>query len=179
MSLEGDVTARPPRISMGNLRTGEIVEMPLFPESFNEEISVSWSKLQILGMSHEPKQYSNTGNYRIPGLILPFQSLDAEVIDRYHDIRNFLMSLTVPPEGASDIRSGGADRIMFFWPQMISMTCNIESLRFSHERFNRFGRSTSFRATIDLEEIRDVRLTSEDVRVSGTRRPTRVYSEDV
>lgn len=170
MSFVGDLTARPPRLSFTNLRSGETVEMPFMPETLEEEIAVNYAMQSIVGMSHQAHQYAYTGNYGIKGLELFFRATTEAEAELIHDGRKFLFALTLSPRGVETVRDGAPPRILFFWPQLISMTCVLRNLRIRHEKFNRMGLSTVFRATVDLEEIRDVRLTSEDVRQLGTQR---------
>lgn len=170
MTFQGLADLRPPRVSFTNLRTGETVEAPLFPESLEEEVVVNWARQGIVGMSHSLLQYGYTDSYKLPGLELPFRGTSREEVDRIHDVRLFLLSACYPPEGASTVREGAPPRLLFFWPQLVSLTCVITNLKIRHQRMNSQGRPTFFVATLDLEEIRDFRLTMDNVRVVGSRR---------
>lgn len=170
MSFAGDGRARPPRVSLTNLRTGETVEMPFTPETFAEQVAVNYARQAVVGMSHETLQYGNTGNYTLEGLDFFFRGNTPEEVDAIHDGRLFLLSLAYPPEGAESVRDGAPPRVLFFWPQVVSLTCVLTQIRVSHVKFNSQGRTTIFRVRMNLEEIRDVRLTMEAVRTSGTRR---------
>jgi hypothetical protein len=181
MSFSGDAGAKPPRVFFVNLRTGEGQEMPFMPTEFTEEIVVNYGRQVVAGMSHETLQFSNTSNYKISGLEFFFLGVprsgsedpnNLSQQDIIHDKRNFLMSLTLSSESAETVRDGGPPRILFVWPKMVSMTCVIGSLKITHEKFSKDGRSSIFRAVVDLEEVRDFRLTSENVRVQGTFRPS-------
>lgn len=168
---------RPPRISFSNLRTGETVEMPYFPTTLGEKVAVNWARQIVLGMSHEVLQYSHTGNHTFDALTLPFIAHTPQELSDLSDGRRFLLSLTVPPADAQGVRMGAPDRVLFFWPQLVSMTCVISSVAIKHEQFNSEGSSVRFNATLGLEEIRDVRLTADDVRQHGTRRSNRGAAE--
>lgn len=165
MSFAGDAGARPPRVSFANLGTGETFEMPFTPVEVKESLQVKWSRRAPVGMSHEIQQYGNTGNHTFDGLDFFFRGTSPEEVDRIHEGRKFLMSLAYSPEGG-----GAPPRILFFWPQFISMTCVLGKLQITHSKFNREGRPTVFRARFDLEEARDIRLTQEAVRAQGTQR---------
>lgn len=142
--------------------------MPFFPTTLTEQIVVSYSRLKIIGMSHTQLQYSNTENYKLPGLDFFLRGTTQEEVNAIGEVRLFLMSLAYTREGARAVRDGGPPRILFIWPQLISLTCKITNLRFQHSKFNRLGFPTVFSAKFDLEEIRNARLTSEAVRTFGT-----------
>ena len=164
MSFAGDAGARPPRVSLTNLRSGETVEMPFMPEELVESIAVKWTRLAIMGMSHETLQYTGTGNYNLPGLEFYFRGTSVEEVDAINDGRKFLLSLAYAPEGAEGLRDGAPARILFYWPRVVSMSCQLMNIQITHQKFNRVGQSTIFRARFDLEEARDIRIAMEDVR---------------
>jgi hypothetical protein len=56
------------------------------------------------------------------------------------------------------------------WPTIAILTCVITALAFKYRRFNVAGTPVQFTVKVSLEEIRDVRLVSEDVLASGTQR---------
>lgn len=173
MGLEG---IQPPSVVFVNLRTGEEREMPFMPTEFTEQIAVAFVRKTVLGMSHEPAQYSNTGNYTLQGLEFFFRGTPAydgdDAMEAFQESRKFLMSLCYPSETSASITGGGPPRVLFVWPKMISLTCHLEQLQIKHEKFNIEGVTMLGRATVNLMEIRDVRLTSEDVRAHGTIRPS-------
>ena len=168
MSFAGDAAARPPRITLHNIGSGETVEMPFFPSSLTEGIIVSYARQKIVGMSHTTLQYGNTENYTLPGLDFFFRATTPEELDANLEARKFLMSLCYSREGSQGVRGGGPPRILFIWPQLISLTTKITNLRITHTKFNVRGAPTVSSAKFDLEEIRDARLTSEEVRTFGT-----------
>lgn len=168
MSFVGDATARPPRCSFSDLRTGETFEMPFTPAEFVEEIIANYADQTVIGMSHEVSQYSNTSSYSIPGLSFEFRAQTIAEAVAIHNGRRFLMSLLYPSEGAASVSGGGPPRVLFFWPQLVSLTCEIRKLRIAHSIFNKEGLTTFFKAEMDFKEVRDFRLTSEEVRSLGT-----------
>ncbi|MCG8670588.1 MAG: hypothetical protein MI867_14315, partial [Pseudomonadales bacterium] len=168
MSHQGSLEARPPRITFASLRTGESVEMPFTPEQFQEDITVEYVRQNVLGLSHQPLQYRGTSNHVIPDLEFFFRATSREEIERIHNGRRFLLSLCYPPDNANTIRRGGPTRVLFVWPQVVTMTFVITRLSITHEKFNQEGRTTVFRAKLTIEEIRDARLTADEVRERGT-----------
>jgi hypothetical protein len=157
------------KVSIANLRTGETLDAQYNPTDFEEKISVNWQRLAVPGMSHKVLQYQGTENH---GFSFDFYSrgfTNAEAM-ALRDWRNFLASLCYPSEGASSIRDGAPPRVLVVWPTLLSMTCVIGSVVFRNQSFGADLRLTRMVASVDFEEIRDVRLTSEEVRLRGSRR---------
>lgn len=182
MTFAGDAGARMPKVVIANIRTGEFVEMPFTPPEFSEEIAVEYARQKVVGMSHSILQYAGTENHKFSGLSFAFvgtplspsnpgpTAVGLSRQDAALDTRNFLMSLCYASVNAQGVRTGGPPRVLFAWPSLISMTCVIANLKITNTKFDTFGRPMVFNAQLDLEEIRDVRLTSEAVRTSGTLR---------
>lgn len=177
MSFAGEAGARPPRVSFTALRTGETFYMPFVPEKFKEGVKANYSDQTILGMSHKNRQYSHTDNHTFEKMVFFFRGETTAQVDLIHEGRKFLLSLCYASAGAGSVRDGGPTRVLFIWPQVVTMTCVIDSVGISHEKFNREGRTSQFRAEIIFGEIRDRRLTAEEVRESGTLRSPDISSQ--
>jgi hypothetical protein len=161
---------RPARMSIANVSTGDSIEAQFNPTEFEESLEVNWARQTVPGLSHQPLQYVNTGNAKFP-LELNFEVQDPTTdLDAIHRARRFLLSLCYPRRGAADVASGGPPRALFLWPNVVSLTCVITALSFKYGRFNLEGTPVQFSAKLSLEEIRDVRLSSEDVLASGSQR---------
>jgi len=161
---------RPARMSIANVSSGESVEAQFNPSEFEEALEVNWARQTVPGLSHQPLQFVNTGNTKV-SLELNFEVLDPNTdLEQIHRSRRFLLSLCYPRRGAGDIIGGGPPRALFIWPNVVSLTCVITALSFRYGRFNLDGTPVQFTAKVGLEEIRDVRLVSEDVLASGSRR---------
>ena len=166
-----DVAARKPaRMSIANIATGESVDAQFNPTDFEEALEVNWARQTVPGLSHQPLQFVNTGNAKFT-LELNFEVQDPTTdLERIHLARRFLQSLCYPRRGAEDVVGGGPPRALFVWPGVISLTCVLTALSFKYGRFNLDGVPVQFTAKVTLEEIRDVRLLSEDVLADGTQR---------
>lgn len=166
-----DVAARKPaRMSIANVATGESVDAQFNPTDFEEALEVNWAQQTVPGLSHQPLQFVNTGNAKFT-LELNFEVQDPTTdLERIHLARRFLQSLCYPRRGAEDVVGGGPPRALFVWPGVISLTCVLTALSFKYGRFNLDGVPVQFTAKVTLEEIRDVRLLSEDVLADGTQR---------
>jgi len=160
----------PARMSIANVSTGDSIEAQFNPTAFEEAIDVNWARQTVPGLSHQPLQFVHTGNTRF-SLELNFEVQDPTTsLDEIHYARRFLQSLCYPRRGAEDVEGGGPPRALFVWPSVISLTCVVTALSFKYSRFNLDGTPIQFTVRVILEEIRDVRLISEDVLADGTQR---------
>lgn len=179
------IAAKPPRLRLINMRTGQGVVAQFNPTDFQESIDVLWQKQPILGMSHPQQQYMGTDAHTVQ-LDLYFNKLMLQasrepllstigVNEFAHpdDIKRFLLSLCYSRRGAPNVVGGAPSRVLVIWPGTLSMVCIVKSINIRNTRFARTGVVTEFTCAIVLEEIRDVRLTSEDVLQFGSRRPLR------
>jgi hypothetical protein len=161
---------RPTRMSIANTATGDVVEAQFNPAEFEEALEVNWARQTVPGLSHQPLQFVNTGNVKVT-LELNFDMLDLTAEpDQIRFARRFLQSLCYPRRGAEDVIGGGPPRTLFVWPNVVSLTCVVTGLSFKYGRFNLEGAPIQFTAKVTLEEIRDVRLLSEDVLADGSQR---------
>jgi Contractile injection system tube protein len=157
-------------MSIANVSSGESIEAQFNPTELEEVLEVNWARQTVPGLSHQPLQFVNTGNLKFT-LELQFEAQDPTTdIDQILRSRRFLQSLCYPRRGAADVVGGGPPRVLFVWPTFVSLTCVIASLSFKYSRFNLAGTPIQFTAKIALEEIRDVRLLSEEVLANGTQR---------
>jgi hypothetical protein len=160
----------PARMSIANVSSGESIEAQFNPTELEEALEVNWARQTVPGLSHQPLQFVNTGNLKFT-LELQFEAQNpATDVDRNLQARRFLQSLCYPRRGAANVVGGGPPRVLFVWPTFVSLTCVIASLSFKYSRFNLAGTPIYFTAKVALEEIRDVRLLSEEVLANGTQR---------
>jgi len=166
------------KMTISNLETNETLRVLFNPERLEEEIQVSWSKLTVPGLSHQPLQFGYTGNESF-SVELFWRAMTPADLELMRQQRRFLKSLCFPKGGAETIAGGAPPRILFVWPRMLSLTCIVTAVRFSHEFFNRYGQARVSRATLAIEEIRDVRITSAEVRDDSSLRYGHVPGGDV
>lgn len=163
----------PAKMSIVNLVTSEQMDAQFNPTEFEETVGAQFARLNVQGLSHQVTQFSYTENVKIT-FTLFFISVDGgpftqKAIERS---RRFLMSLCYPRKTAGTVRSGGAPRALFVWPNLVSLTCFVTNVKFSYRRFNFRGKLVDYSAQIALEEVRDALITSEEVFQVGTERPT-------
>jgi hypothetical protein len=185
---------RPARMYITNISSGETVHAQFNPTEFQEALEVNWARQTVPGLSHQPLQFVHTSNSKFT-IDLYFNAQDgtsesgtsqatgpdfvtklapigglAQRLNQIHDTRRFLQSLCYPRRGAATVFAGGPPRVLFVWPQVVSLQCILTGLSFRYTRFNIDGTPVEFTASVSLEEIRDVRLLSEEVRQNGTQR---------
>lgn len=162
----------PKKVALVNLADTSSIKLQYNPPQLAEKIYVNYAHLQIFGQSHQQLNYTSTMNHELT-LKASFDELTQSGPQKYNvpRARRFLMSLCYPRRDSVDIRSGAPPRVLIIWPKLVSMQAKVVQLEFSHERFAADGHPTYFLATIHLEEVRDVRLFSEDVAEFGTQRP--------
>ena len=157
------------RMHLVNLATGEDFEVMFNPEQITEEVQVAYARQTIPGLSHQPLQFTNTGNHAVSMDLFATGTTERRIA-LVSDLRQFLLSLTVPPGNAGTIDDGAPPRVLFLWGLVWSWTAVITSVRIVSSQFTQEGEIRTLVASITLEEIRDVRMTSQDVRITGTRR---------
>jgi len=157
-------------MSIANVSSGASIDAQFNPTEFEEALEVNWARQTVPGLSHQPLQFIHTGNTKFT-LELNFEAQDPTTdLDQIHLARRFLQSLCYPRRGAEDVIGGGPPRALFVWPNVVSLTCVVTALSFKYGRFNLDGTPVQFTAKVALEEVRDVRLLSEDVLQDGTQR---------
>ncbi len=150
------------------------MEAQFNPTELDEKIAVNYNRLAIMGMSHKGLQYQQTDNMTWD-FELAFRAFDnvGNRLPYLRFARNFLMSVCVPRRGSADVTGGAPPRLLFIWPNMITLTAVITSLAFKHTFMGQDGTFYHSAAKITLEEMRDVRMFSEDILETGTQRGSR------
>lgn len=172
---------QPARLSITNLDTGEGFFGQFNPTQWEEQVNVNWNRQSVPGLSHQPMQYGFTENFKFtldlflrgvtPGELNqdPIRDKTVKGLAGTLDFRRFLMSL-VYPRTSSTIAGAGPPRVLIVWPNVLTMTCVATSYSVQHTRFNMQGTTVEYVATMAFEELRESRLTSEQVRILGAER---------
>jgi Contractile injection system tube protein len=156
-------------MSIANLLTGSSLEAQYNPTEFEEEISVNWNKLPVLGHSHEPLQYKNTGNHTF-SFDLAWSALNDRgiTVDDLDLARRFMLSSCYSSRKAAVVQAAEPTDLLFLWPTMIAIVAKMPTLKIKHTDFNAAGKTVRMVMNIKLEEARRVRLYAEDVLERGT-----------
>jgi hypothetical protein len=158
---------RPPRCTLVNLATDEELTALANPKELSESAAVTWNRRDVPGLSHQPLQYAFTGNRQLAGIEFYMDRYLAAEESQAPDIlefRRFLLSLTVPPAVDVGAPPAAPPRVLFVWPQFLVLECVVASIDLKYERFATDGSLLVYTATITLEQILDVRVTSADLR---------------
>lgn len=153
-----------------NLRTNDFLEAQFNPAEFEEVLGTNWAKQTIPGLSHQVKQFIHTEDVKFDLELFYHAKTDGGQIAALKDLhkaRLFLYS-ACHPRRANSIAGGGSPRIVFCWPNMISLQCVLTNLRLNYVDFNIQGTPTALRAKVSMEEIRDAHVTMEDILTQGT-----------
>lgn len=177
-ALAGAVHQRPPKMYLRDLNTLERISAQFNPSQLEETLSVEWARLKPPGLSHEKLHYDHTANLKIK-FDLIFDAMEAGDTTPMSEARKFLQSVCYAQKGAQNVAEGEPARVLFFWPNLMSLTCVISGgLSFKHTRFNRIGQPTYTTVSVSIEEIRDARLFAADVRQNGTQRTSTEVFDD-
>lgn len=160
----------------------KMVEAHFNPVALEKVIKVHWNKLPVPGLSHQRHQYHHTENVQFK-FDLQFEALQitlhtkGQSAVRGFDGPNgigtaarFIESLCYPAGDAQSVQDGAPPRVLFFWPNFLSITCVVAEEHWKTTMFAQDGTPRRQTCSLTLEEIRDTRLTSSDVLRKGDRR---------
>lgn len=170
------------RARLINQATNETRVFLFNPESVDSRIRVNWNKHVSLGASMERMHFKNTSNvtfamellvnrmilakrFRAAGKIDP--GIFPIIRNEFDDYRKFLLSLCYPRGTPNDPVRRSPPRVLILWPRFLAIEAVVTSMSFRDESFAENLEPISFRATVEFEEIRDFRLTSNVIRRSG------------
>ncbi len=171
-TLLSALNRQPPKMSFTNIVDPDDTIFPQFnPEEVRVQLRALWEKITIPGLSHQRLNYISSSN-PVFRLTLRYDATGRSPKTReiFEDHLQFLQAHFHPRNGADTVLGGEAPRLLFIWPTLISMTCIIEEANFNLTRFNSELQLMAWNVTLGLSEIRDVRLTFEEVRGLGMKR---------
>jgi hypothetical protein len=158
---------RPPRCVLVNVTTGESMECLFNPTELTEKLQVNWNRLAVPGLAHQVLQFQSTGNRQLSGVEFYLDRFFAAEQPGEPDIlefRAFLRSLCVPPAGTEGVLATAPPRTLFIWPDVVTVETVVTDLEFHYRQVAVDGRVLVYAATVGFEEVRDVRVTSEELR---------------
>jgi hypothetical protein len=141
------------------------------PPEVNIKLGANWKAFDILGLSHQPLQYTQTKNLHLDfTLTFLAQPEHGDIIDRNLAKLKFLQSLVYPKRGQQDILNSGPHRVLLVWPKFMSLTCVVNDIDIKIMRFSNDMRPSVFEVRLSLQEIRDFRLSSSEAQKQGFQR---------
>lgn len=180
MSIK-QTTARPPRCLLVNVITGETMECLFNPTQISEKLQVNWNRLSVPGLSHQVLQFQSTGNRQLSGVEFYLDRFFASKQPGWShtscaarpcdlgspdimEFRSFIRALTVPPAGTEDVPDTAPPRMLFIWPNVVTVETVVTDVEFQYRQIATDGKVLVYSATVSFEEILDVRVTSEQLR---------------
>ncbi len=158
-------------MTLVNMVTGVARTVQFNPAELEETIGVNYARLVVPGLSHTRKHFVNTDDVKFSFELFShcLDSGDTKLANMLaiREDRRFLYALTHPWR-ADGIKRGGAPRVLFIWPHLISLTCVVTSLTFKYTLFNKTGAPAAWNARVQLEQIRDEFVGMEDILNEGT-----------
>lgn len=164
-----------PKMYIINQDTAETVVAQFNPSAFTEEVGAEWATLVVPGMSHKPRQFIATENPTFD-LTLRFQAETLRELEQMRTVRRRIQSWVYPKNvGRAQAGSGAAafsqSRVLsaappslwMEWPSMIHMETILLNAKFSHRQFTASGETKRFDVTLEIEELRRFKISSEDV----------------
>ncbi len=167
--------AKPPKACIFNLSSGESKEVFFNPTVLPEQYTVNYDRASFPGLSHQRLTYANNTN----AVVSLEMYVDKIFLDEANqrpidieDFKRFLQALCYPTE-SNTVRGTSPPEFLFLWPGLMNLTVVANSLNFEHRQFSlETGEVRIYTAILGIEEVRDARLTSEEVREKGSNRPT-------
>lgn len=180
MSLSPGIqaAARPPRMLLVNVATGEEKTALRNPTTWSQSIDIKYAELDSPGLDHQPLQYSGTGNANIPMELYIDKYAESRItLDSDPDIQHyvkFLLAFSAPRRGGANILGGAPPRVLVIWPSDFALECVITKLDFRYQRFVVNNASVlAYIAVINFKEWRNKRVYSEDLAIQGNNRARR------
>jgi len=162
----------PQRMSVINLANGDTVDAQFNPAEIEEELSVNWTKLEVLGLPHTPLQYKNTSNHQFT-FTMRFDGVgESQGSARILRARRLILSWGYPPRAPQSVSGGSPPDLLFIWPGLASMVAKLAHVKFRHMAFNKRA-PARYDASITIEEMRLERLDMDTVARDGTIRSNR------
>ncbi len=165
----------PPKASFFNLSSGEIKDFFFNPTTLEQNMgTANYDRVSYPGLPHQRLAYQGNTN---PTVALEIY-VDKIFLDQANqrsidvvDFKKYLQALMLPVEGDGLTVGSAPPRVIFAWPNVVHFTAVARSLVFQNRTFSQeTAEVLIYTATLTLEEVRDVRLSSEEVRQGGMNR---------
>jgi hypothetical protein len=163
------------------------IKAHLNPSEVERTIKTNWVDVKVPGLTHPIIHYGNTDAQSVKLTLffdaflfveafLPSEKKQKENslafgVESIDKANRFLEACNYERTQESDGPIDGAPpRMFFFWPNAFSLRCVLESVDFKYLEFAHTGHITRFTADLVLKEVRDDRLSFENVLSKGARR---------
>ena len=167
--IDSALARRPPRVSLVNMSTLERLDAQSNPAELSLALTVGYGRAQVPGLTHEVLQYTGTKNLRIPMQLEYNAGAGPDALAEVQKAQLFLQSAAYPVR-SDDLSGTSPPHLLILWPTYITLQALVTSITIQNTQFNRTGAPVRFRARLNLEEFREIRLLSDSVRRTGFRR---------
>jgi hypothetical protein len=150
-------------VSFVNLDSLEEKRVQFNPTELTHGISAEYTLFDVVGMGHQPHQYSHTTNREF-SMTLLFKVESPADLAAVRDTENFLMSLMYAVEPGA-----APPDTLLVWPSMTSTRVKVRGLGHKHTQFNAALAATMTSVDITLMAIHDRPRLHADVRENGIR----------
>lgn len=164
--------AKPASVTLVNMVTTDSIEVQFNPEQLEEQLGANYAKLTVPGLSHQRSHFVHTEENAYSFDLFNHalgsgKEMGPDFLKGIREDRRFLMAL-VHPWRAEGIDRGGAPKVLFIWPQLVSLPCKVLKLGFKYTLFNKQGAPVAWTCKVSLEVHRDSFVSMEDVLNDGT-----------
>jgi hypothetical protein len=176
-----------------SLLTAERLTAQFNPTQLDIAIKAVYNKVVIPGNSHELMQFSHTTNLSLKfdlffNVTNPSRSVKTEAekqagnrafvantafaypsavekftVDDRRAAEAFLLAHVTPQAATRGIRLAAPSGLLVVWPNYLSFEAALTDLSFKPTRFNSSGQPVDLTVSVQMEELRDVRFTADDV----------------
>lgn len=157
-----------PKMMVINIASNESVSVQFNPTEFQTKIRAVWVKQIMPGLSHEPLQFSHTENQSF-SFELFYRASTIEEQATLMRVQNFFQALCIPTSRLGG-GTGAPPRAIFVWPNYVSMQVVLEEVTLNPEMFDSTGQPIHLTIAVQLQEIREVRMLSSEIRDIGMQR---------
>jgi hypothetical protein len=147
------------------------------PVGFEDGVESKYVAWEVPGLSHEVLQFIATKNYELKlelRYIIDPRFKAADQLERYMEYRRIMYALAYPRGVGSNanptINGVAPHRVLVVLPGLISMTCVVKRVGTIYNRFDTDGKLVDFSLKVEFSEIRDQRITADEVYKNGTNR---------
>ena len=160
-----DPSKRPPRVQLIRVDKPKDRIVALFnPNELTETFGAEWTRIKVQGLSHQVKQFGNSKDRTFKvSFAFVVMSFGRPALLQLKDARQKLLSWSRPRNVQSTISAGGAPRVLFLWPNFLTVQVVVDSVTWKYTRFNSAMEPVEAAVELGLEEIRDGLITADDL----------------
>ena len=161
--MDSELRSSAPRMSIVRLDDPSITLTAQFnPDELEETGGADYARQTVPGLSHKVKQFINTKD-RVLKFTLRYMAIQfgSSGVGTLMQARDFIITSCLPRPTPGLVRSAGAPRLLFVWPNYFSLQAVLTDWSIKSQRFNKFRQLADLEMSITLEEVRDTLITAD------------------